>query len=481
MGRGIFGSLLNASGFNGPSDGPDAGSDFWYTNDRGAMAGGTGNGVTASGKRINSENAQRVSTVYACRSILERFVASIPLLIYKRGIPDPATGLSAGDTLAPQNPLYDVLAHTPNKWQTAFDFRAMMQGHLVMRGNAYAQIIPGPRGAVDRLEPIHPDRVVKVDRLPDTTLRYRLSDGTVLLQDEMFHLRTAHAPNGILGLSPIQYAMETVGLALSAEEHASRTFRQGARPSGVISLDGKISDTSFKRLKAEINSQHGGVANSSRTMLLEGGAKFTATTMTADDLQFLQSREFSVEEIARWFDIPLIMLHSLSKASSFGSGIESIMLAFVRLNLSAWLEIWQQAISRDLIVAPQLYYARFDTEQLMRGDSQAQSNYYSRLVLNGVLTRNEARAALGYPPLPGLDDPLTPINTATSDNLPGNGGDGKTGNGADIDNGQGGSSSRSNSTSGGMEVPRPRDADLSSVLMLEHPESRQTGSEVVDQ
>ena len=116
------------------------------------------------------------------------------------------------------------------------------------------------------------------------------------------------------------------------------------------------------------------------------------------------------------------MLHHMTKTTSWGSGVEAIMLAFVRNNLRPWLGCWTQAIRRDLILAPGLYEARFDIEDLIRGDSKAQAEFFSRLVLNGILTRNEARDALGYNPLTGLDDPLVPNSGATSDRLPGNGG-----------------------------------------------------------
>ena len=116
------------------------------------------------------------------------------------------------------------------------------------------------------------------------------------------------------------------------------------------------------------------------------------------------------------------MMHHMTKTTSWGTGVEAVMLAFVRNNLRPWLSNITQAVRRDLILAPNLYEARFDIEDLIRGDSKAQAEFFSRLVLNGILTRNEARDALGYNPLQGLDEPLVPNSGATSDALPGNGG-----------------------------------------------------------
>lgn len=404
--RGLFGVLLGASA-NAEDPSPD--DDRYYRSGPG--------GRSMTGRYVTTDLAMRVSTVYAAVNLLAKTVASLPLLMYRN---DGEKSFEA-----PEHPLYALLERQPNHWQTAFDFRAMLMTHLVLRGNGYAEIIPGVRGAVDQLEPLHPDRVT-VSRLSDRTLAYDVSDENGrqrrLLQDEVLHIRSAVAPGGLVGVSPIAYARETIGLALAAEEHGARTFSNGARPSGVVQVKNRFSNEAFDRFKAGIANNFYGLHNAGKTMILEEGAEFKTIQMTADELQFLQLREFQIEEIARWFDVPLVLLHHMSKTSSWGTGVEAIMLAFVRNNLRPWLRAWEQAISRDLIIAPGLYSARFDTEELQRGDSKALAEFISRLVLNGVLTRNEGRAMLGYNHVPGLDTPLTPSNTTTSDGQPQNGG-----------------------------------------------------------
>ncbi len=381
--------------------------DRWY-GDPGAMS--------FAGRRVTPDLAMQFSAVYAAVHLLAKTVASLPLRMYRR---DPSTGKSFE---APEHPLNELLEYQPNDWQTAWDFKAMLQLHLGLRGNAYAEIIAGPRGFADRLEPIHPDRV-SVERLTDRTLRYTVSDesGTRrLLQDEMMHLRTGIAP-GLVGIGPIAYARQTVGLALATEEHGARLFSNGARPSGVITVPKGWSDEAFARFKEDWRRTYNGLSNSGGTPILEEGAKFEAISLTAEDAQFLATRQHQIEEICRWFDVPPVMLHHMTKTTSWGTGVEAIMLAFVRNNLRPWLSCWTQAVRRDLILAPNFYEARFDVEELQRGDSKAQAEFFGRLVLNGILTRNEARDALGYNPLDGLDQPLMP-NTGTSDALPGNGG-----------------------------------------------------------
>ena len=410
--RGLFGVLLggnlSASGSTGPAIAAPP---------RPGWGGVWGGAMTNSTRRVTPDIALSLSTVYGAVNLLAKTLGSLPILMYRK---DREGRLFE----APEHPLYELLQHQPNSWQTAFDFRAMLMSHLALRGNAFAEILPGPRGAVDRLEPLHPDRVA-VDRLEDGTLRYAVTDDSkgvrYLLQDEVFHIRSPMtSANGLVGVSPVTYARETIGLALAAEEHGARMFGNGIRPSGVVQFPKgtKLSDVAFERLKADLKSQFGGLARVGGTPILEDGGEFKAVSLSADDVQFLGTRDFQIEEVCRWFDTPPVLLHHTSKTTSWGTGVEAIMIAFVRNNLKPWLGAWQHAMRRDLILAPDVYSARFDTEDLQRGDSAAMSNFYSRLVLNGILTRNEAREALGFNPLEHLDEPLVPTNTTTPDNMP---------------------------------------------------------------
>lgn len=412
---GLFATILGASPREeAPNvESWDPTDDRWYSE--------APDGLQAIGRRVSPDIAMQFSAVYAAVNLLSKTVAALPLRMYRM---ERSPGGQFKSFEAPEHPLNDLLEYQPNRWQTAFDFKAMMMMHAVLRGNGYAEIVPGPRGFADRLEPIHPDRV-QVKRLNDGTLAYDVSDWRgrlrTLLQDEVFHVRSPIAP-GLVGIGPITYARQTVSYALALEEHGQRTMANGARPSGVVTVKGTMGDEEFERFKKELRAAHFGATNTGNTIVLEDGAEFKPISMNAVDAEFLASREFQIAEICRWFDVPPVLVHHLTKTTSWGTGVEAIMLAFVRNNLNPWLQAYTHAIRRDLILVPNLYEARFDLEDLIRGDSKAQAEFYSRLVLNGILTRNEARAALGYNPLDGLDDPLTPTNTATSDGRPGNGG-----------------------------------------------------------
>lgn len=400
--------ILDSMRSGGISAAVDPGDDRYY-NSQGAV-------MSQAGRVVSPDISMQFSAVYQCVSIVSKIIASLEIIVMQ-------TAIDGTKTAVPKHPLRKLLQQRPNKWQTPWDFRCMMQMHKMLRGNAYAEIVPGPMGFADQLEPIHPDRMT-VELLTDGTIRYRYTDRfgkiQVKLQDEILHVRSHIAPY-LIGISPIAYARQTVGLALAAEEYGSRTFSNGARPSGVVEIQKQMSTTAYDRFKTEWRNLYNGLEGAGATPILEDGAKFTPISMTADDAQFLASREFQIEEICRWFDVPPALLHHMTKQTSAGSGVESLILAFQRLNLNSEMTSWQQAISRDLILIPDVFSIRFDIESLIRGDSQAQADFFSRLTLNGILTRNEARHELGYNQLPGLSEPLTPTNTTTSDNLPKNG------------------------------------------------------------
>lgn len=404
---GLFSAILG---------GPRAADQGGNPADNRLFASGLG-GKSLAGPMVGQDTALQVSTVYAATNLLAKTVAALPVMTFLEN--------GSTQTPLPNHALTEILEYEPNRWQSGFDFRAMLMTHLALRGNAYAEIIPGRRGAVDQLEPIHPDRV-RPFRSSDGDIAYRLRGGSgvpdrILLQDEVLHIRSAIAPGGIQGISVIDYAMQTIGLALAAERHGATMFRNGARPSAAVQFPHTLGDEAFKRFKSDLEDNFYGEANVGRTLILEGGAEFKPITMTADQIQFLQTRQFQIEEIARWFDVPLVLLHHMTQTTSWGTGVESIMLAFVRNNLMPWLRAWEQQFRRSLIVAKGLYTVAFDVEQLIRGDSEAQANFFSRLVLNGIMTRNEARARLRLPPLAGLDTPLTPSNTTTNDGMVKNG------------------------------------------------------------
>ncbi|MCP4304729.1 MAG: phage portal protein [bacterium] len=382
------------AGSPGPTD------DFWYGNP------GT---VTASGVRVTEDSAMTTSVVYACVKVLAESVAQLPLPLYERD----------GDARmrVPDHPLYEILHDRPNGWQTAFEYREMMQGHLALRGNAYAIKDVNRRGEVEQLIPLHPGRVTP-ERMDSGRIRYAVRDPETTVragstdhyaQDEIHHLRGLSS-DGLVGLSPIGQARESVGMALAAQEYGARFFQNDAQPRGIIEHPGAFKDEpALNRFKAGWQEAQSGV-NRHKTAILEYGLKYHEVGMSNQDAQFLETRSFQVEDLARMFRMMLHMIGHTEKATTWGTGIEQLTIAFVVYTLGPWLVRWEQAISRDLITRPERYYAEFLTDGLLRGDTTARHEAHGSAIDHGWKTRNEVRRAENLNPLDGLDEPLQPLN-----------------------------------------------------------------------
>lgn len=358
----------------------------------------------ASGVRVTADSALTVSAVYGCVKVLAETLASVPLIMYRRR-PD------GGKERAEHHPLYALLHDAPNGWQTSFEWREQLMEHLLLRGNAYCQIVEGPRGPVDQLIPIHPDRV-KVEQLTGGRLRYRVTPAKgkaeTLTQEQVFHLRGLSS-DGISGLSVITLARETVGLAIALEEFGARLFSQGARPGGVLETPNKLSKESSERLSASWHAAHSGLSKAHKVAVLEEGLTFKPLSIAPEDAQFLESRRFSIAEIARWFRVPLHLLGELESGASYAS-VEMLGQEFVIYTMLAWFRRWEQVISKSLIAAPQTYFAEFLVDGLMRGNMKDRYEAYNTAIQGGWMVRNEARERENFNKLDGLDAPLEPLN-----------------------------------------------------------------------
>jgi len=373
--------------------------DYWY---RPVGA------VSAAGVSVDADSAEAVSTVYACVNVIAESIASLPLMIYQR-LPD------GGRRRAPEHPLYGTLATRPNTWQTSFEFREMMVGFCALRGDAFAHILPGPRGFADQLVPIHPDRV-RVERIsdaPNAPLRYwvRQKDGQELPfnQNEIFHIRR-RSKDGIRGMSVIDLMREAVGLSLAAESYGARTFSQDASPRGVLKHPGRLSDEAVHQLRETWSTRYSGLSNAHSTAVLTEGMDWQQVGMTSEDAQFLETRRFQAEEIARFFRMQPHKIGIMDRATF--SNIEQQAIEHVTDTLRPWAVRIEQAIARDLILAPQTYYVEFLFDGLLRGDTL--SRYQAYQIAGGGpapwMSRSEIRERENLPPRPELDAMLAPLN-----------------------------------------------------------------------
>lgn len=339
-------------------------------------------GSTSSGKAVNERTAMQTTAVYACIRILAETIASLPLHIYKY--------TASGKEKAVSHQLYYLLHDEPNPEMTSFVFRETLMSHLLLWGNAYAQIIRDGRGKVLTLYPLLPDRMT-VDRISSGQLyyEYRKDTGYVILRPE----EVLHIPglgfDGLIGYSPIAMAKNAIGMAIATEEYGAKFFANGASPGGVLEHPGVVKDPA--RIRESWNAVYQGSGNAHRVAVLEEGMKFQPIGIPPEQAQFLETRKFQINEIARIFRIPPHMIGDLEK-SSF-SNIEQQSLEFVKYTLDPWVVRWEQAMQRALFSPGEKkdYFIKFNVDGLLRGDYQSRMNGYAVGRQNGWMSSNDIR------------------------------------------------------------------------------------------
>jgi len=359
---------------------------------------------SGTGLRVSADSAMRLTAVYACVRILSETMASLPFVLYR-------TDVSGGKVRVTNHWLYRLFARRPNRFQNPFEWREMMQGHLALRGNAYNRIVSNASGEITELVPIHPDRI-RIEILASGEFRYRVTDRdgreSVLPRGEVWHLRGLSS-DGLLGMSPIEIARESVGMALAAQDYGARFFANDAKPTGGwIEFPGSFKDAEAKKVFRESYQQAQSGANRGKVLVLENGMKFHEVGVTNRDAQFLELRKFQITDIARLFRVPPHMIGDLDRATF--SNIEQQSLEFVMHTMTPWAERWEASIEAELLPDDDGLEIEFDFANLMRGDAASRAGYYQSGIQNGWLTRNEARLAENLNPLEGLDEPLRPLN-----------------------------------------------------------------------
>ena len=348
-------------------------------------------GGTTSGKPVNEHTAMQMTAVYSCVRILAEAVAGLPLHLYKYTD-------SGGKEKALSHPLYFLLHDEPNPEMSSFVFRETLMTHLLLWGNAYAQIIRNGKGEVIALYPLMPNRM-SVDRDSSGALYYtytKYSDEAPTMKSMTVTLRPSdvfHIPglgfDGLVGYSPIAMAKNAIGMAIACEEYGAKFFANGAAPGGVLEHPGTIKDP--QKVRDSWNAAYQGSSNSHRVAVLEEGMKYQPIGISPEQAQFLETRKFQINEIARIFRVPPHMVGDLEK-SSF-SNIEQQSLEFVKYTLDPWVIRWEQTISRALLRPDEkkLYFAKFNVDGLLRGDYVSRMNGYAIARQNGWMSANDIR------------------------------------------------------------------------------------------
>lgn len=368
--------------------------DFWFNP--------VGRGGAAPA--VNDGTAMTLSAVWRGCNLISSHLAMLPLRMRKEGSLEQVRGH-----------WLQALFRRPNAWQNGFEWRQMCQLHLLLRGNAYNEIVDDARGRITALIPRHPDftRVLPVPggggdwyyefRDPTSGVVRNVSRGQV------WHLRGL-SNNGVVGMSVISAAAESLGLSLNAQGYGNRYFANDGRPSGGwIEYPGKIAGKEQRTALREGFQEQQAGANRGRILILDQGMKYhDPVGISAQDSQFLETRKIGVNEVARWLGLPPHKLADLSAATN--NNIEMQAMEYIGDTLMPWAELWEAAIENELLLEGEPLDPEFDFSRLERADSRTRAEVGQKHVYAGTLTRNEVRAAEGRPPLPGLDEPLVPVN-----------------------------------------------------------------------
>jgi HK97 family phage portal protein len=355
-------------------------------------------GPTHAGEIVNVDTAMQLSAVWSCVTLIAQTIATLPLMIYERDKEDFGT-------LNRDHPLYPILHDSPNAEMTAVEFWEPMVGAVLLWGNAYAQIIRSGRRVI-ALIPLRPDRV-QTRRNEDGSLTYLyawMGTSAELSEDEVFHLK-GFSLDGIVGISVIAQGRQALATAIAADRASGNFFRNGMRPSGVLTAPTYLTPEQRKR-KQEWIDEYSGAINNGRVPLLEGGWKLESLSIPPEDAQLLSSRQFDIEELCRLFHVPPPMIGHTQSATAWGSGLEQMLLWFLQFCLRPQLKRIEARIGKSLIDPGErrTVYAEFNVEGLLRADGKTRATLYATMVDHGLKTRNEIRALENDPPMPGGDD-----------------------------------------------------------------------------
>lgn len=357
-------------------------------------------GRTTSGKTVNERTALQTTAVYACVRILSETIASLPLHVYRY-----TEGGKAKDT---EHVLYTLLHDEPNPDMTSFVFRETLMSHLLIWGNAYSQILRDRSGQVIGLYPLLPDQMsvhrsekgklfYVYNRYEEDNPNFQEKGSIVLSQEEVLHI-PGLGFDGLIGYSPIALAKNAVGMTLACEEYGASFFSNGANPGGVLEHPGILKDPG--KVRDSWNAVYQGTRNAHKVAVLEEGMSYKQIGIPPEEAQFLETRKFQINEIARLFRIPPHMVGDLEK-SSF-SNIEQQSLEFVKYTLDPWVVRFEQALKKSLLLPEEkkTHFIKFNVDGLLRGDYQSRMNGYAIGRQNGWLSTNDIRELEELNPIP---------------------------------------------------------------------------------
>lgn len=370
--------------------------------------------VALTRPEVGIDGAMQVSAVWACVELLTETVASLPCFVYEN--------TSGRRELARETDLWRLLHVSPNGRHTPVEFWQFMVMQYLLRGNAYALVERGTNGDAVALWPLNADQV-RVTAIKGGSLSYEyVFDGMTAVYSEarIFHWRDKG--NGLVGMSRLAYMQSTLGIALGAQDQAAKMHsREGRRP-GVFSIDKLLTPEQRKQIRENFRGLK--EAGEDDLLILEAGAKWEPISLTPAETQLLESRRFSIEDIARWFGIPSVLINDTAKTTTWGTGVQQIVEGFVKFKLRPMVTALEQSIMRRVLTPAQraTMTVEFSMDALLRSSLKDRASIYAQLVQNGIQTRNECRQLENLPPMDGGDLLTAQTNLAPVGDLPGIGG-----------------------------------------------------------
>jgi HK97 family phage portal protein len=377
--------------------------------------------VYDSNKDYGIDGALQVSAVWSAIELLTDNIASLPLFVYKRALDKEGHKELARDTN-----LWFLLHDNPNRRHTPMEFWQFFTLNFLMRGNSYARLVRNDDGEVIEMWPLSSDQV-EVEVLEDRSVIYKYQyEGQVIIYDEKSILHWRDKGNGVVGMSRLDYMRSSVGVAIDAQNHTQQTFRKAGKRPGMFMLDKLLTPEQREKIRENYRGLVEG--NNDDLLVLEAGATFQPLNMTPADMQLLDTRRFAVEDIARWFGVPSVMINDTASTTTWGSGIEQIIEGFYKFRLRPMIELLEQAIDRRVLTASQreLYTVEFSIDAILRSNMAARLENGAKAVQNGLMTRNEWRQLENLPPMDDANEltaqsnlmPLALLGRSDSGNVP---------------------------------------------------------------
>lgn len=356
---------------------------------------------SAAGVNVTADTALKLSAVYACIKVISETLASLPLMLYER--------VGDGKQPAVAHPLFSLLHDSPNSFQTSFELRECLVAHVNLRGNCYCQKVEGNRG-LKELIPLNPANMTVQRDNGKLRYRYIYEDGTTddFPADKIWHVKnmpiscsySGSAPEGLLGASPISIAKEAIGLGLAADEYGGRYFSNNATVGLNVQYPGKLSNDARKFMKESL-AEYGRLENKFKSIVTEEGAKIERLGISNEDSQFLESRQFQIEEIARIFRVPPVLIGHPTNTMTYASA-EQLFLSFATYTIRPWCVRLEQSMNRYLLPEKDRgkYFFEHVMAGLLRGDTKTRFEAYGIARQWGWMNADEIRSYENMNPLP---------------------------------------------------------------------------------